>query len=37
VLRLCSTLDELADVGDVLAAMTHTRGVEPLDARRAYA
>jgi 2-methylcitrate dehydratase PrpD len=37
VLRLCSTLDELADVGDVLAAMTHSRSVEPLDARRAYA
>jgi 2-methylcitrate dehydratase PrpD len=37
VLRLCSTLDELADVGDVLAVMTHTRSVEPLDARRAYA
>jgi 2-methylcitrate dehydratase PrpD len=37
VLRLCGTLDELADVGDVLTAMTHTRSVEPLDARRAYA
>jgi 2-methylcitrate dehydratase PrpD len=37
VLRFCSTLDELADAGDVLAAMTHTRSVEPLDARRAYA
>jgi 2-methylcitrate dehydratase PrpD len=37
VLRLCSTLDQLADVGDVLAAMAHTRSVEPLDARRAYA
>jgi 2-methylcitrate dehydratase PrpD len=37
VLRLCGTLDELADVGDVLSAMTNTRSVEPLDARRAYA
>ena len=37
VLRLCSTLDELADVGDVLAAMTHSCNVEPLDAKRAYA
>jgi 2-methylcitrate dehydratase PrpD len=37
VLRLCGTLDELADVGDVLTAMTNTRSVEPLDARRAYA
>jgi 2-methylcitrate dehydratase PrpD len=37
VLRLCCTLDELADAGDVLTAMTHTRSVEPLDARRAYA
>src|SRR5712671_2776282 len=37
VLRLCSTLEDLADVGDVLAAMTHTRSAEPLDARRAYA
>jgi len=37
VLRLISTLDELADVGDVLAAMAHSRSVEPLDARRAYA
>jgi 2-methylcitrate dehydratase PrpD len=36
VLRLCGTLDELADVGDVLSAMTNTRSVEPLDARRAY-
>ncbi len=33
VLRLCSTLDELADAGDVLTAMTHTRSVEPLDAQ----
>jgi 2-methylcitrate dehydratase PrpD len=37
VLRLCSTLDALADVGDVLAAMARTRSVEPLDARRACA
>src|SRR5262249_31443497 len=37
VLRLISTLDELADVGDVLAAMAHTRSVKPLDAKRAYA
>jgi 2-methylcitrate dehydratase PrpD len=37
VLRLCGTLDELADAGDVLTAMTHTRSIEPLDARRAYA
>lgn len=37
VLRLCVTLDELADAGDVLAAMTATRTVEPLDVRRAHA
>jgi hypothetical protein len=37
VLRLISTLDELGDVGDVLAAMAQTRTVEPLDAKRAYA
>ena len=37
VLRLCGTLDELADAGDVLAAMTPARTIESLDARRAYA
>ena len=37
VLRLCGTLDELADASDVLTAMTNTRSAEPLDARRAYA
>jgi 2-methylcitrate dehydratase PrpD len=37
VLQLCTTLDELADAGDVLAAMDPARAVEPLDAKRAYA
>jgi 2-methylcitrate dehydratase PrpD len=37
VLRLISTLDGLADAGDVLAVMTQSRSVEPLDAKRAYA
>jgi 2-methylcitrate dehydratase PrpD len=37
VLRLCTTLDELADAGDVLAAMDPARTIEPLDAKRAYA
>jgi 2-methylcitrate dehydratase PrpD len=37
VLRLCSMLEELADAGDVLTAMTHTRSIEPLDVKRAYA
>jgi 2-methylcitrate dehydratase PrpD len=37
VLQLCTTLDELADAGDVLAAMDPARTIEPLDASRAYA
>jgi 2-methylcitrate dehydratase PrpD len=37
MLQLCTTLDELADAGDVLAAMDPARTVEPLDAKRAYA
>jgi 2-methylcitrate dehydratase PrpD len=37
VLRRCTTLDELADAGDVLAAMDPARAAEPLDAKRAYA
>jgi 2-methylcitrate dehydratase PrpD len=37
VLRLCTSLDKLADVGDVLAAMDSPRTVEPLDARRVHA
>jgi 2-methylcitrate dehydratase PrpD len=37
VLRLCTTLDKLADAGDMLAAMDPPRTVEPLDARRVHA
>jgi len=37
VLRMCQALEVMADAGDVLLTMASAHGIEPLDARRAYA